>query len=68
MARRRLGPGVAGALALVTMLGLTAMRLMGLEKGNWGTGSNATQITTSTLKRSRTSSCVSLLPNWATVP
>src|SRR5580692_12102669 len=24
MARRRLGPGVAGALALVTMLGLTA--------------------------------------------
>jgi hypothetical protein len=36
------GLHVDGAKRQGTMLGLTAMRLMGLEKANWGSGSNAT--------------------------
>jgi hypothetical protein len=40
--RVKTGLHIDGAKRQGTMLGLTAMRLLGLEKGSWGTGSNAT--------------------------
>ena len=36
------GLHIDGAQRQGTMVGLTAMRVMGLDKANWGTGSNGT--------------------------